>query len=199
MTSIPPRHSGPRLFITGIPTAGKSHLAKRLAEATKGTAVYFDRFRAPLFAEPEYRPWLNFYVDQDEAAYLKDVSPDKKWKNLVAQSEGLWPAFLKAIDQHTTETKAVIFECVNLLPHLTHRDLDFPGMVLIGTSREQTLERIRQKARWSDDPHLQELEADMFFNVERPRYRAEAERYDYPVFEDPNEAFAWAIHHLQNS
>ena len=149
-------HSGPRLFITGIPTSGKSYVAKRLAEATGGTAVYFDRFRAPLFAEPKYRPWVNFYLDKDEAAYLRDVSPEDKWKNLVAQSEGLWPAFLKVIDQHAADIKPVIFECVNLLPHLAHRGLDFPGMVLIGASREQTLERIREKARWSNNPHFQE-------------------------------------------
>jgi predicted kinase len=38
-------HVGKRLFITGIPTSGKSYLAKILAEKVGGIAVIFDDFR----------------------------------------------------------------------------------------------------------------------------------------------------------
>ena len=91
----------------------------------------------------------------------------------------------------------MIFECVNILPHLAHRDLAFPGIVIIGSSYEETLLRNRKNPRWSDDPALQILEAKMFFEIERPRYKTEAERYNYKVFENSDDSFAPALRLLR--
>ena len=103
--------------------------------------------------------------------------------------EGLWPAFLQEIEKYKNEEKPVIFECVNILPHLAKKDLNFSGIVLIGRSYEEILERNKKSPRWGSTPELQELEAKLFFEVERPRYRAEAEKYEYDFFEDYNLAF----------
>ncbi|MDP3947584.1 MAG: hypothetical protein Q8Q41_02750 [bacterium] len=182
-----------RLFITGIPTAGKSYLAKKLAQTVNGVAVLLDDFQESLASSNEYGKWVNFYLDQDEKQYLTTTSPDQMWKNLIVQSEALWPAFLKKMAEYETESRPVIFECVNILPHLAHRDLKFPGIILIGSSQKETLERNKQEPRWGKTPDLQEFEAKMFFEVERPHYKSEAEKYGYPVFEDSDRAFEQAL------
>ncbi|HEU0080985.1 MAG TPA: AAA family ATPase [Candidatus Paceibacterota bacterium] len=182
-------HAGKRLFITGIPTSGKSYLAKRLAKSLGGVAVSLDSFRERLAADERYKKWVNFYLDRDEKEYLTKTSPGGQWQNLVAQSEALWPAILDEIKQYEREERLVVFECVNLLPHLAQRDLGFPGIVLIGSSFEETLARNKKDPRWGATAELQELEAGAFFEVERPRYKVEAERYGYPVFESADAAF----------
>ncbi|MEK6809274.1 MAG: hypothetical protein AABY40_01240 [Nanoarchaeota archaeon] len=156
-------HKGKRLFISGIPTSGKSYLAKILAEKSGGVAVSLDDFRENLAADERYRKWTNFYLDQNEEEYLTKTPPDQQWDNLVKQSEGLWPAFLEEIEKYAQEIKPVIFECVNILPHLAKKDLNFPGVVIIGESFEQTLDRNRKEPRWGGTPELQELEARTFF------------------------------------
>ncbi|HEU5114410.1 MAG TPA: hypothetical protein VFT82_01430 [Candidatus Paceibacterota bacterium] len=182
-----------RLFITGIPAAGKSHLAKIVAEKTGGIVVSLDDLRESLASDPHYAPWVNFYIEKDEEAYYRDTSPADQWKNLVAQSEALWPAFLEKIRSYDTEKRPVIFECVNILPHLAKRDLDFPGIVLIGSSHEEILKRNMENPRWGNTKHLQELEADSFFTIERPQYQSEAKKYGYPVFETADAALPEAL------
>lgn len=187
------KHKGKRLFITGIPTAGKSYLAKKLVEAIPGGhAVHLDDFRELIAQKEDYRKWTD-YLNWDEKKYLTEVSPERMWNNLVAQSEALWPEFLEKIEGYSEEQASIVFECVNILPHLAKKSLNFPGVVLIGSSCEQTLERIRKEKRWSDDPILQEFEAKMFFEVERPRYKLEGEKCGYPVFETAGDAFQYGM------
>lgn len=187
------KHKGKRIFITGIPTSGKSYLAKQLADKVGGIAVLFDNFRENLAQEEQYKKWTNFYLDVDEKEYLTKTSPEKQWKNLVAQSEGLWPAFLQEIEKYKNETKPVIFECVNILPHIAKKHLDFSGIVLIGKSYEEILERNIKSPRWGNTHELQALEAKTFFEIERPHYKAEAEKYGYEVFENYDDAFNKAL------
>ena len=182
-----------RLFITGIPTSGKSYLAKKLASAVGGIAVPLDDFRESLASNVTYKKWTNFYLDVDEEKYLKETNAVDQWKNLVNQSEGLWPAFLEKINSYKSENKPIIFECVNMLPHLAKRSLNFPGIVLIGETFEETFARNHGNPRWGNTMELQELEARAFFYNERPNYKSEAEKYGYPVFESADKAFATAL------
>lgn len=57
------KHKGKRLFITGIPTAGKSHLAKLLAKEVGGRDINLDSFREDLARDERYRKWVNYYLD----------------------------------------------------------------------------------------------------------------------------------------
>lgn len=183
-----------RLFITGIPTSGKSYLAKKLADATGGIAVLLDDFRESLAnVSEEYKKWADFYRNQDEELYYTTNTPDQMWNDLVKQSEGLWSGFIEKINEYEKETRPVIFECVNILPHLANRDLKFPGICLIGESYEETLERNKKDPRWGRTLHLQELEAKEFFYIQRPRYKEEANKYGLPIFENSNEAFKAAL------
>jgi 2-phosphoglycerate kinase len=182
-------HKGKRLFITGIPTSGKSYLAKKLAEKMGGIVVSLDDFREDLAKDDKYKKFVNFYLDKDELEYYTKTSPEEQWRNFVSQSEGLWPAFLDKINEYKNETRLAIFESVNLLPQLIKKSFDGPVIVLIGKSYEETLKRNKEEPRWGATAELQELEAKSFFNVERPNYIAEAKKYGYPVFESADEAF----------
>lgn len=181
-------HKGPRLFISGIPASGKSYLAKLLAQKVGGICVSLDDLRGTLGNDEKYKKWTNFYWDLDEKKYLTETSPDDQWKNLVSQSEGLWPAFLEEINKYSGESRPVIFECVNILPHLAKRDIGFSGIALLGPSLEDIFDRNKKSPRWGKTEELQRLEAKSFFEIERPRYKAEALKYGYQAFERADDA-----------
>ncbi len=86
-----------RLFITGIPTAGKSYLAKKLAEEVGGICVSVDDMREGFSKDERYKKWVNYYLDQDECAYYTITTPAEQWNNLVCQSEGLWSGIIEEI------------------------------------------------------------------------------------------------------
>ncbi len=187
-----------RLFITGNPTAGKSTLAKRLAEVAGATVFHCDRVRDEIGKDDRYRPLVNFYLDQDEQTYIDSTTPDERWAHLVAQSEGMWPPTKEWIDAKSRDAAApLVFESVNLLPHLIARD--FPGepiCAVVSGSLDDVLARLAADPRWGSTPELQALEAEHFFNVEAPRYRALAEAHGWPVFTSADEALPWCLSHL---
>lgn len=193
MTHMPKIMNKKRLFITGIPTAGKSYLAKKLAEEVGAVCVSVDDMREELAKDERYKKWVNYYLDQDEHAYYTTTTYDEQWKNLVAQSEGFWPGVLARLAQYADEERPVIFEGVNILPHLAHKYLQIPGIAMIGRSLEETLERNMREPRWGATEELQKLEANAFFNGERPHYKEDAEKYGYPVFETPDEAWTTVV------
>ncbi len=186
------KHLGKRLFVTGIPTAGKSYLSRRLASEVGGISVSLDHHRQAISSDERYKKWIRFYSNKDEKEYFANTSPEEQWQNLVNQSEALWPAFLEKIDLYSEETSPVIFESVNLLPHIVKGDFDFSGIVLVGASYESVLERNMADPRWGNTKELQEMEAKYFFGVERPGYTKEAERFGYQVFESADEAYETA-------
>jgi hypothetical protein len=186
-------HKGKRLCITGMPTAGKSTLTRRLAEETGGVGLLLDDFREGLASDERYKSWVNFYLNQDLETYYTTTSPEDEWKNLTAQSEALWPAFLELIDSYTDEPRPVIFECVSLMPHLVRQDTNFPCIVLIGTSYQETLKRNKQAPRWGSTEREVELNSKSFFYVERPRYFEEAQKFNCPVFETSDAAYSKAL------
>ncbi len=187
----------PRLFITGIPTAGKSFLAKKLAAEMGGICVSVDDIRENLAEDERYRKWVNFYLDKNEFEYYSKSTPDELWADLVAQCEGLWLATLQKISEYENEKRPVIFEGVNILPYLANRDLKIPGVVIIGKSLEEIFERNKKDPRWGETEELQRMEAEAFFNCERPHYKEEAEKYGYPVFESADEAWETAVNILK--
>lgn len=83
-----------------------------------------------------------------------------------------------------------MFEGLNLLPHLMHKDLpSLKGIVLLGPSFEKILERNKQSPRWGNTEELQHMEAEAFFYGERPRYLEEGEKYGYKICDMATEAF----------
>lgn len=177
-----------KLFITGIPASGKTYLGNRLAKEWGGICVSIDNVREKLAEDERYKKWVNFYLDKDEKEYYLSTSPDERWADLVAQSEGLWPAICEEIKKYDNGNQPVIFEGVNLLPHLMYRDFkEMPGIVLLGDTFENIFSRNKNDPRWGETEELQKLEAEAFFYDERPRYKTEAEKYGYGIFESGDE------------
>lgn len=182
-----------KLFITGIPTAGKSYLAEKLANAVGGIWISTDDLREELVKNSRYKHWVNFYLDQNEYEYYTTTDYNQQWKNLVKQSEAIWPGLFEKMMELGKNDKLVIFEGVNILPHLAKKYLNFPGIVLIGKSFEEVFERNKKDPRWGETEELQKLEADAFFNGERTHYKREAEKYNYPIFETAKTAYDTAL------
>ena len=188
-------HKGKRLVITGIPTIGKTSLAKRLAEAVGGICVSSEDIRHELRLDPKYTEATNFWKNKNKRTYYIKTSYGQQWKNLVTQSEQLWEGILEKINSYKDEERPVIFEGVSLLPHLVHKDLDFPCAVIIGASLESVIEGNKEKPKW-ESTEL-ELQSVALFLGDQPYFKAEAEKYNYPVFKNDDEAFKETLKILQ--
>lgn len=175
-------------FISGIPASGKSYLAQKVSKQTNSLYVNLDKFRIEMRNDPRLEPWASFFWNQDEGAYWKDVSCKKHCENLKCQSEAMWPYILDKISEIKNQYTPTIFECVNILPHLAHKDLDFRGVYLLGESLQVILERLKAVPRWGKTEFLQKKEAEYFFLCEGEMYKEEANRYGYKSFSDNSEA-----------
>ncbi len=182
------QHLGPRICITGIPTAGKSTLAQNIADETNGIVLATDVIRKELVTNPIYEPWVNFYREKDPYEYYTNTNPKEQWKTLYDQSVNIWPGILEVINHYKDEQKLVIVEGVSALPELIHRDLGWPCLVLVNNSLEETHRRNKIKPRWGiKDPETLLLNSKGFYSIEGPEYIKQAKEFGYPVF-DNNEA-----------
>jgi predicted kinase len=176
-------------FIGGIPASGKSYLAKKIAEETGATHINLDELRcSEMIRNPELKPWVEFFINKDEVSYWQNTNCEEDWENLKKQSEAFWPTILNKIKDVQNSGKSAIFEAVNILPHLAHRDLDFKGVFLLGESFEIIFERNKKDPRWGKTEELQRIEADRFFNCESKMYEQEAEKYGFKAFNSAEEA-----------
>lgn len=175
-------------FIGGIPASGKSYLARAIASETD--AYYFgtDSLRREMSKDPQLSYWTDYYRNLDEEVFHKSISCEGKWEALCRQSEAFWPTIMENIYKIMPKYSVAIFEGVNLLPHLASKDLNFPGVFLLGESVEQIFARNKERPRWGKTEVLQRLEAENFFHCEGMMYKQEAERYGYRTFRDANEA-----------
>jgi hypothetical protein len=175
-------------FISGIPASGKSYLAAKIAKEVGALHIEIDRLRKEMSSDPQLKKWEMFFWNQDEAAYWKNTNCEQHWENLKNQSEAFWPIILKKINNVQISTKPAVFEGVNILPHLAAKSLKFPGVILLGGSLEDIFERNKREPRWGKTKELQRMEAEGFYNCERPIYKIEAEKYGYKTFFDVKEA-----------
>lgn len=199
--------SHPKLFITGIPTAGKSYLAHRLMDLTGGYCLETDNLYEELAFDPRYEKWARFFEENNEYTYYTENDPEKQWTILSEMHEKLWPGVLERIRAYEkgeiplksriagfcrkprSSKRLLIFEGINILPHLAKKDLDFPGVVLVGKSFEEVLERNQERPRWGKTAEMIRMGAHAFWSIERPHYLAEAESYGYRIFEDADDAY----------
>lgn len=177
-----------QVFISGIPTAGKSFLANKVAQKTNSIHIAIDDLRSEMVKSPNLKPWVNFFLNKDEKTYWERITPKQHWKNLVGQSEAFWPTILKKIHEIQKSGKSAIFEGVNILPHLAYKDLNFSGVVLLGNSEQTVFERCVAIPRWGKTNDLQKKEAEWFFVHEGKYYKEEANKYAYKVFNDNEKA-----------
>lgn len=176
------------IFITGIPTVGKSTLAKKLA-AEFGMEIFCtDVAHKEWRDDPELVAWLDFFRNQNETLYWQNTSADQDWKNLVQQSHALWPRIKAPIERALVSKTPTIFEGVNLLPSLVKKDFpQIPGIVLINTNPDTFFARNRQHPRWGRTETLQRQEANAFALEQSPRYAKEGQAAGYWIFEESDE------------
>ena len=175
-------------FISGIPASGKSYLAAKVAKVVGALHIEIDELREEMGKDSELKKWAMFFWNKNEEKYWQNTSCEQQWENLKNQSEAFWPTVLKKVKEIQESGKLAIFEGVNILPHLAAKDLQFPGIILLGSSLENIFERNKKEPRWGKTEELQRMEAEGFYDCERPRYKAEAEKYGYPIFSDVKEA-----------
>ncbi|MCL4392113.1 zeta toxin family protein [Patescibacteria group bacterium] len=175
------------VFITGIPAAGKSFIAEKIAKEHGIMHVDVDSFRVEMEKDPKLELWVNYFWNKDEAKYF-EKSCEERWKDIVDQSEAFWPFFSNRMREIMQSNSSAIFEGVNLLPHIVSRDFQFPGVVLLGESFETIFGRNKQDPRWGKTEDLQKKEAESFFFCEGEQYKKEGEQYGWKAFSDPSEA-----------
>lgn len=175
-------------FVSGIPASGKSYLAARVAQKVGAQHIEMDALREEMKDDSELKKWVDFFWNKDEAKYWEKTNCDEHWLNLKNQSEAFWPTLLKRIKKVQQTGKSAIFDGVNLLPHLTRKDFDFSGIILLGDSFESIFERNKKAPRWGQTEALQSKEAKAFYTCERPKYEAEAEKWGYLAFSDMEKA-----------
>ncbi len=176
------------VFISGISTAGKSYLAKRVAKETGSTHISTDDLKEKMAEDSKLEPFVNFFWNMDENKYWENISPEEHWNNLKKQSEAFWPTVLEKIYEIKKTKQSAIFEGVNILPHLAHRDLDFSGIILLGESEEVVFKRYRENPRWGQTYDLQKKEAEWSFVYEGKNYAEESSKYGYKTFHDTEKA-----------
>ena len=175
------------VFIGGIPAAGKSYLAGKVAKAFKVQHIDIDRWRSELKKDPNLEPWVNFVWHQNEEKYWQSTDSQKHWQNLKNQSEAIWPIIKEKINKVVAAGEPAIFEGVNILPHLAKADLDFPGIYFLGKSFAQIFKRLKKEPCWGRTEELQKKEAEMFIR-EGSIFKKEAEKYGFKTFIDLRKA-----------
>jgi 2-phosphoglycerate kinase len=177
-------------FIGGTPSAGKSYIAKKFIKESglPIECVEIDSFRKNFAKNPELDKWVKVFSSKDELKYWNEITPEEHIKNLISQSEAFWPEIIKIINEVKDNSEHAIFEAVNLLPYLVHKDFDFPGFFLVEEDMETLLRRLNSNPKWGETPEKQQLEAKFFIEWEARYIRDEAEKYNYPVFNNEAEA-----------
>lgn len=170
-------------FIGGIPASGKTTLVKQFADES-GLSIYclhIDEMWAPYREDPQLKPWIDLYWNKDEATYWAHATYESHIKDLENQSNAFWPKTLERIHTIQAQHEHALFEGVNILPELSRRDLDFPGLFMVVKDQKTMFTRLKEHPRWGKTEELQRLEAKYFVEYDGQYIRQGAQRYGYPV------------------
>lgn len=190
--------SGRCAFIGGIPTAGKTTLAVKLAGDLGIDHIRLDDLRAGMANDPALVRWEKFFWERDEDKYFEDVTPEKHCQNIVVISTAFWPVYGGKIREVMKTGRPAIFESVNLLPNLMPEIPELKGIYMLGQSFEEVLERNRRAPRWGTTESLQRREAEAIWSWERPFYESEARKHGFKAFADSMSAEQELIRILAN-
>jgi 2-phosphoglycerate kinase len=175
----------PHVFIGGVPAAGKTTLAKKLAYETGAKLYSIDSWRDEVRDHPHYGKAVKFFSDQDEDLYWQQHKPVDYWNHLVWQAETLWPHFEQKIANYSPNDH-IIFEGVYILPHLA-KSSKLQGVYLVCEDEQILYDRIRRVNRWGNLEHQLRTEAK-YFSERSKILRIEAEKYGYNFFYDKTKA-----------
>ena len=177
----------PYAFIGGVPMAGKSHLAKLIAEKYGIMHIQTDDIRKN-FKDPKLVKWVRSFYNQNPDTYWQKITHKQHYEQVKKQSEELWPAIVKEINNYKKKYKTIIFEGRTILPCLASSNLNFPGVYLIAKSFKQILERNNERPRWVKDKEFQYKLAECLYFYENKKLVEEAKKYGFKSFKNPNQA-----------
>lgn len=173
-------------FIGGVPTAGKSHLAKEFISdsSLKIEYVKIDILKNNLRIDKELAKWVNFFRDQDENVYWEKTSCTEHMKNFVMQSEALWPHLLTQMNELMNTHEHIIFEGTSLIPKIMRKYTNLNGLYMVPKSLETIYIRLIAHSRWGKTNNLKRQEAKCFFEGNSEYIKVEAKKYGYKIFND---------------
>ena len=174
------------VFIGGVPTSGKTHLVKEYINNSKLNIkhIKIDDIRDIFRNDRKLEKSVNFFRNQDENEYWIITSCKQHVRNIVKQTEELWPHILEQIIKIQNKHEHVIFEGVQLLPKLTRKYLKMDGFYMIPPDIETIYIRLVAHKRWGDTNDLKRKEAKCFFEGDCMYIKEESRKYGYKVFEN---------------
>lgn len=175
------------LLIGGAPCAGKSTVAKALAEEKSVTWASTDELREVVQKQPNaehHYPWLFFNSQMTAEEYWKDHQPEDVLQLEIDQGRELWSMLQKAITEHTYG----IFEGVSILPEFVWNAFGerIRAVFIIDPNQQRVRETIYQRGLWGDANTYadwikpKEVEWVMLHNQ---WLRDELKKYPYPLVE----------------
>lgn len=177
-------------FIGGTSAAGKTYLANEFAKNSglNIRVVSIDHLRKQFAKDPKLEYWVNVLWNKNEEEYWESISYKEDIGNLIKQSEAFWPRILEVVREIKKKHEHVIFEAVNIQPHLAKKDLDFPGFFLINEDKQVLLERFKKSPRWGKTEKLQRREIEFLLKHDVKFVKQEAKKYGYKVFANSDDA-----------
>jgi 2-phosphoglycerate kinase len=175
------------ILVGGMPTAGKSTVAKALA----------DYFSLPWISTDHIRIIMREVVNRDEYPklfnpkdYLEKMSPSEIVQLKIDQAEAIWVAVRRLIKDDYTWREGFIVEGVNILPRLVQQDFHGDSRVravFLADPDESHIRKIlfsrgiySQTEPYADELKEKELKWVLKFGE---MIRESANTYNFPVIE----------------
>jgi len=179
------------LLIGGAPCAGKSFVAKELAErfntTWKSTDELRDHFRDNPNRLGHHYPYLFASKDVTAEEFWKNRKPIDVLRGEVEEARELWPWLQKVVEKNSYG----ILEGVSILPELVRKTYGTSktALFLIDTDRERVRQIIQTRGLW-DEAHtyadwIKPLELEWVM-LHTAWLRSETQRYGFPLIEVGN-------------
>ncbi|MEQ1787122.1 MAG: hypothetical protein ABL966_08730 [Acidimicrobiales bacterium] len=125
------------ILIGGMPTAGKSTIARTLSDHLDLPWISTDQIGTVMRAVASRASHHDLFTwhDRDDFRYLDELAAGEIADGEFAKGEAVWPGVRKLIDEDYTWADGFIIEGDDILPHLVSRDLSdarHVGAVFIG-------------------------------------------------------------------
>lgn len=180
----------PVYLIGGAPCAGKSTVAKALAEELSQSWVSTDTLRLEFQNnlardQRHHYPWIFSSVEVTAEKFWESRTPADAMQVEIEQGREFWPKLQTVIQAGAYP----IIEGVSIIPECLHQDLElnsFRAVFLVDTNRARVSESIYRRGLWAEPETYAdwikplELEWVMLHNE---WYRNECQKYDLPCIE----------------
>jgi 2-phosphoglycerate kinase len=181
----------PVILIGGVPTAGKSTLAKLLSKHLGIPWISTDQIGDIMTSVASKRKMPKLFSPEGKTPaekYFKKFTSEQIVQFKFEQSEPVWEVVKKMINNDTNWSDGFIIEGVSLLPHLIATDSEIDKNVKIIFLVDENVESIREVLftrglwdhpgeKYSDEAKEKELDWVLLFSQ---KIKADAVKYNLP-------------------